>query len=69
MSDKIGRKMTLLYASLISAFATLLCGSFNHIDLVIIFIIISGFGLNGVEIVGNIFVTEISGKKLLILIT
>jgi MFS family permease len=63
ISDHIGRKLSLIYATACFGLATLLTGMMSGWEGVIICRIFSGFGVGGIMVVSNTYMTEVWPEK------
>jgi MFS family permease len=63
MSNKIGRKKTILVACCVSAVSMIFAGIFTNFSLWLTFIFLAGGGFAGLEIVGRVYLSEISGSN------
>lgn len=63
MSNKVGRKRTILLACIISAVSMIFAGLLQNFYLWLAFVFLAGGGFAGLEIVGRVYLSEISGSN------
>ena len=63
LSNKLGRKNTILLSCTLSSVSLLLAGLFQEFYIWLFFIFLAGGGFSGLEVVGRVYLSEISGSN------
>ena len=63
LSDRKGRKFTVIFSGILSSFCLFLAAFSKHFSLWIFLVFIAGMSFGGMEITGRVYLSEISGKN------
>lgn len=63
LSNSIGRKRSLIISCLIASSSLLIAGITKNEKIFILMMFLSGFGFSGLETIGRVYLSEISGDN------
>ena len=63
LSDKKGRKSSLIFSGILASLALIGAGLVKSFNIWLFFIFVAGLCFGGIEIVGRVYLSEISGIK------